>query len=74
MMEFSDGAVHGVENIIKLFSNIDCEALANKPKVFFFPFCRGPNSDTERRVSRFNKPREIETDGNPGLPSFSDIL
>lgn len=75
-MEFSDGSILNVENCIKKFSNIDCEALANKPKVFFFPFCRGVKSDTEQRIKRFltSYPRDVQTDGNPGLPSFSDIL
>lgn len=86
MMEFSDGTISSVEHCIKQFSNIDCEALANKPKIFFFPFCRGARSDTERRMKQYVKagetpspvdefPNNIETDGaTPGLSTFSDIL
>jgi caspase Dronc len=75
LMEFSDGATWGVEEVIELFSNKNCEALANKPKVFFFPFCRGPRSDTENQLKRYRE-KAIETDGsaNAGIPSYSDIL
>jgi hypothetical protein len=73
IMEFADGATWGVEQVIELFSNKNCEVLANKPKVFFFPFCRGPNSDRGHVPTRYQ--RSIETDGSvTGLPSYSDIL
>lgn len=74
LMEFSDGATWGVEEVIELFSNKNCEALANKPKVFFFPFCRGPKSDVENKLKRYQA--SIQTDGsqNAGIPSYSDIL
>lgn len=67
IMEFSDGTSVDVEHVIGMFSNTNCPSLAMKPKIFFFPFCRGKISDLE-------KIRRIETDGGPGLPSFSDIL
>lgn len=75
LMEFSDGATWGVEEVIELFSNRQCEALTNKPKVFFFPFCRGPSSDREHQPKRYQR-KIIETDGAPsaGVPSYSDIL
>lgn len=40
LVEFHDGSVTKVENILRQFSNVDCPALFNKPKVFLFPFCR----------------------------------
>lgn len=68
--EFSDGHTIGVDKIIEIFSNVKCTDLVGKPKVFFFPFCRGTISDRERKIPR------IETDGvvNAAVPSFSDIL
>lgn len=69
MMEFTDGAIAAVEDVINIFSNTSCKSLVNKPKVFFFPFCRGGISDTEKKIGKI-----IETDGIAGVPSFSDIL
>lgn len=72
VMEFSDGLTISTEDVIRMFSNSNCQALVYKPKVFFFPFCRGGVSDEERPV-KF--PLKIETDGNsPLVPSYSDIL
>jgi caspase Dronc len=43
--------------------------LIGKPKVFFFPFCRGTLSDQEKKI------HQIETDGlSNSVPTFSDIL
>ena len=69
--EFSDGKTVTVDFIIETFSNVNCNVLIGKPKVFFFPFCRGTISDKERKVLSV-----IETDGaiNAAVPSFSDIL
>lgn len=69
VMEFTDGIIAPVEDVIHLFSNTNCKYLVNKPKVFFFPFCRGDISDMEKKVRTV-----IETDGYSGVPSFSDIL
>lgn len=69
IMEFSDGLTMPTEYIISKFSNVNCPALINKPKVFFFPFCRGMISDTEKKLFAV-----IETDGSALVPSFSDIL
>lgn len=71
IMEFSDGLSERIERIISLFSNKECEDLALKPKVFFFPFCRGKIADKEKKIA-FSR---IESDGNANMvPSFSDIL
>lgn len=69
VMEFSDGLTISTEYIIDKFSNVSCQTLINKPKVFFFPFCRGKISDTEKKLFAV-----IETDGSTLVPSFSDIL
>jgi len=76
IMEFSDGTREATENVIAMFSNVLCPALVGKPKVFFFPFCRGKISD---RLSNVYVP--IETDGKTSnelsqisVPKFSDIL
>jgi Caspase domain/Caspase recruitment domain len=72
IMEFTDGFTMGIDEVIDLFSNTNCKELVNKPKVFFFPFCRGGISDLEKKIM----PVKIETDGAPSIyvPSFSDIL
>lgn len=73
IMEFSDGLTVGVEMVIETFSNTSCLSLVGKPKVFFFPFCRGSISDKEKKVASL-----IETDGFQNgeklVPTFSDIL
>lgn len=73
IMEFSDGSREYTDMIVSLFSNIDCPALVEKPKVFFFPFCRGKISDKLKNVYP-----QTETDGIPSrqylVPTFSDIL
>lgn len=75
IMEFSDGSREYTDVIISLFSNIDCKALVQKPKVFIFPFCRGKISDKLKNVY---EPKKIETDGAVNrqfsVPTFSDIL
>lgn len=70
IMEFSDGFTMGIEEVIEMFSNTNCKDLVNKPKVFFFPFCRGGISDLEKKI------KPVETDGAPSIyvPSYSDIL
>ena len=71
IMEFSDGATVPIEDVIGMFSNTNCKDLVNKPKVFFFPFCRGRISDLEKKIM----PVKTEQDGILMLfPSFSDIL
>lgn len=67
-MEFTDGSIETTEKVIEMFSNVNCKSLINKPKVFFFPFCRGTISDREKKIS------EIQTDGSATVPSYSDIL
>lgn len=76
LVEFTDGETLGIEAIIKSFSNHACESLANKPKVFFFPFCRGETSDTAKPLKMNGERRRIETDGwlKAEVPTFSDIL
>lgn len=72
VMEFSDGLSISTEDVIRMFSNTNCQALVYKPKIFFFPFCRGGISDLENRV-KFTP--NIETDGRPPLvPTYNDIL
>lgn len=39
-VNFTDGSVANVHDILDKFSNRKCPALYNKPKVFLFPFCR----------------------------------
>lgn len=71
IMEFSDGLTMGIEDVIQMFSNTSCKNLVNKPKVFFFPFCRGSISDLEKKVVPVT-----QSDGAPTVyvPSYSDIL
>lgn len=71
IFEFSDGTSTSVEDVIEKFSNTSCKKLVHKPKVFFFPFCRGKISDKEKKISH-----KIETDGVALnlVPSYSDIL
>ncbi|CRK98981.1 CLUMA_CG012460, isoform A [Clunio marinus] len=73
IMDFSDGPTCSIEDVLQMFSNTNCESLAFKPKVFFFPFCRGSISDKEKHI----KLHSIETDSggfNLSVPSYSDIL
>lgn len=71
IMAFSDGLTMKTETVIEMFSNTNCKLLVNKPKVFFFPFCCGSISDTEKKI----KLDKIENDGPSVLvPSYSDIL
>jgi Caspase domain len=68
-MEFADGQTDTTERVIEMFSNKNCPNLILKPKVFFFPFCRGKLSDYETKFS------QIQTDGAwNSVPTFSDIL
>lgn len=39
-IEFSDGAMVYVNEIITYFSNASCPHLLGKPKIFIFPSCR----------------------------------
>lgn len=39
-VEFTDGSVLNVNDILERFSNLKCEALLHRPKVFLLPFCR----------------------------------
>jgi caspase-like apoptosis-related cysteine protease len=74
IMEFSDGNREFTDVIVTLFSNTNCPALVEKPKVFFFPFCRGKISDKLKNVYI----PSTETDGILQrqflVPSISDIL
>ncbi|KAG5681440.1 hypothetical protein PVAND_010876 [Polypedilum vanderplanki] len=73
VMEFSDGSREYTETIISIFSNVGCPQLIKKPKVFFFPFCRGKISD---KIKNIEIP-VIETDGRAyriQAPTFSDQL
>jgi Caspase domain len=68
-MEFADGLTGHTESVIEKFSNINCPNLIGKPKVFFFPFCRGTLSDRETKFS------VVQTDGlMNSVPTFSDIF
>lgn len=77
IMEFSDGSREYTDVIVSMFSNTDCPALVEKPKVFFFPFCRGKISDKLKNVYLKDLPM-TETDGIAQrqflVPTFSDIL
>lgn len=77
IMEFSDGSREYTDVIVSMFSNIDCPALVEKPKVFFFPFCRGKISDKLKNVYLKELPM-TETDGVAQrqftVPTVSDIL
>lgn len=77
IMEFSDGSREYTDVIVAMFSNIDCPALVEKPKVFFFPFCRGKISDKLKNVYLKDLPM-TETDGIAQrqfiVPTVSDIL
>lgn len=68
-MEFADGLTETTERVISSFSNVECKNLIGKPKVFFFPFCRGNESDLAKKHTF------VETDGMPNsVPTYSDIL
>jgi caspase-like apoptosis-related cysteine protease len=74
-MEFSDGEREYTETIIDMFSNVKCNVLVHKPKVFLFPFCRGKYSDKFTNVYI----PIVETDGKMmnlqyTVPTVSDIL
>lgn len=69
LMEFTDGSMTDIEKILALFANTKCKDLINKPKVFFFPFCRGQYSDRETQIRDI-----VETDGAAAVATFSDIL
>ncbi|XP_031616724.1 caspase Dronc-like isoform X2 [Contarinia nasturtii] len=45
IIEFSDGNMLYVNDIIPYFSNSSCSHLLGKPKIFIFPSCRWPNLD-----------------------------
>lgn len=69
IMEFADGLSLATEQVISLFANSNCPSLTNKPKAFFFPFCRGKISDKLKKITL------IQTDGQSSeVPSYSDIL
>lgn len=71
IMEFSDNKTLPIEEVIAMFSNTGCKKLVNKPKVFFFPFCRGDISDLKKKIDT----SQIEHDSSDKLfPSYSDIL
>lgn len=78
VMEFSDGTHEYLENVIDMFSNVKCPALVEKPKIFFFPFCRGKISDRLKNVYLKELQEKTETDGvltrQYLVPTFSDIL
>ena len=77
VMEFSDGSQEYTDVIVSMFSNVECKALIDKPKVFFFPFCRGKISDQYKNFYE-KAPRLVETDGaiqrDFNVPTISDIL
>lgn len=68
IMEFADNSTLSTEHVINQFSNSNCPSLTKKPKVFFFPFCRGKISDKLKKITM------IQTDGIAEVPSYSDIL
>ncbi|XP_002122917.2 caspase-2-like [Ciona intestinalis] len=41
----SDGRRIPMESLIKMFDNVNCPQLQNKPKIFFIQCCRGDNMD-----------------------------
>ena len=41
LVEFSDGSYMKVDEIITKFTNENFKPLKQKPKIFFFPVCRG---------------------------------
>lgn len=76
-VEFHDSAVESVENIIQKFGNAVCPNLLGKPKILFFPFCRGDISDKGTYAKEFRG--GAQTDGinrNPAInhPSISDLM
>lgn len=70
MMQFSDGTELSTEHVVSYFSNSSCPSLANKPKVFFFPFCRGKISDQRLKVMK----TQTDSASNSPMPSYNDIL
>ncbi|KAJ6638149.1 Caspase Dronc, partial [Pseudolycoriella hygida] len=45
-IEFTDGSLTTVQDILEKFNNINCKNMVGKPKIFLFPMCRGNVSDT----------------------------
>ncbi|XP_055308506.1 caspase Dronc-like isoform X3 [Sitodiplosis mosellana] len=68
-IEFSDGAMVYVNEIITYFSNVSCPHLLGKPKIFIFPSCRGPRTDRALEPMECDncdsKPQEIDTITDP---------
>ncbi|XP_077287841.1 death regulator Nedd2-like caspase isoform X2 [Arctopsyche grandis] len=83
----SDGSQMSVSKILEYFSNINCPALRNKPKIIIFQLCRGKNEDRGCEnvdVNQFKKMtlqtklnERTQLDGKDQktkLCSYSDIL
>lgn len=39
-IEFTDGSLTTVQDILEKFNNINCRNMVGKPKIFLFPMCR----------------------------------
>ncbi|XP_067129574.1 caspase-2-like [Centruroides vittatus] len=73
-------------DIFELFNNKNCDALKNKPKLFFIQACRGQKFDsgTSRNSDVIPLFREVTSDGSPfpqrisnfiaRLPTWTDML
>lgn len=78
VVTFSDGGLYEVERIIERFSNVDCDYMLGRPKIFLFPFCRGDAPDGGFRTQVIRKTsNRIQFDAieivEEKFPSYSDI-
>lgn len=60
-IEFTDGSLTTVQDILEKFNNINCKNMVGKPKIFLFPMCRGNVSDIGTG-HRSTKSKKTETD------------
>lgn len=75
-MEFVDGSFASTEEITEMFANSCCPGLVGKPKLFFFPFCRGKISDngTTVDVDGGNQAPPLLGLGPRKVPTLCDVL
>uniref|UniRef100_U5EYG7 Putative ecdysone-inducible caspase n=1 Tax=Corethrella appendiculata TaxID=1370023 RepID=U5EYG7_9DIPT len=72
-VEFYDGGLVDVEDILKSFNNTNCKMLLKRPKIFLFPICRGNASDYGTKL---RSDKNTQRDGyvqNVSLPDLTNI-
>lgn len=73
-MEFVDGAFASTEEITEMFSNNRCPSLVGKPKLFFFPFCRGKFVDNGTTIDVDGGNQAPPLLGPRKVPTLCDVL